>query len=174
MYDETTRGALIPRMIGAAKLDVATYDEVEHDRGATGQAAAVVAMVAVASAVGGAGAGAGGIIGGLISAFFGWFVWSAVTYVIGDKLLGGTATWGELLRTIGFAQAPGVLYVFAALPGGFLIRFFVAVWILLAGIVAIREALDFSTGKAILTAVLGWFVMVFIMAILLAPAALVG
>jgi hypothetical protein len=35
----------------------------------------------------------------------GWLLWSAVTYLIGGKLLGGTATWGELLRTIRFAQS---------------------------------------------------------------------
>jgi hypothetical protein len=84
-----------------------------------------------------------------------------VTYLIGDKLLGGTATWGELLRTIGFAQSPGVLMIFGIIPilGG-LVRAVVALWLLAAGIVAIRQALDFSTGKAILTAILGWVAMV--------------
>jgi len=81
--------------------------------------------------------------------------------LIGGKLLGGTATWGELLRTIGFAQSPGVLMIFGIIPilGG-LVRVVVAVWLLFTGIVAIRQALDFSTGKAILTAFLGWVAMV--------------
>ena len=61
-------GSLTDRMKGAAMLDVATYEEVERDEGATGQAATVVAIVAVASAIGAAGSGGGAIIGGLIAA----------------------------------------------------------------------------------------------------------
>lgn len=152
--------SIFDRMKRAAMLDVNVYEEVEADRSATGQAAAVVAMVAVAQAIGSAGEGAPGIIGGLVAALLGWLIWSGVAYLIGDKLLGGTATWGELLRTIGFAQSPGVFTVLAIVPvvGG-LIRFIIAVWILIAGIIAIRQALDFSTGKAVLTAVIGWLAL---------------
>ena len=148
--------SLVSRMIGAAMLDIGTYEEVEHDSSATGQAAIVVAIVAVCAAIGHVGDGGGGAISALISAFVGWLVWSGVTYVIGDKVFGGTATWGELLRTLGFAQAPGVLYILGIIPilGG-LVSFFVWIWLLVTGIVAIRQALDFSTGKAILTALLG-------------------
>ena len=108
-------------------------------------------------------------------AFVGWLLWSGVTYLIGDKLLGGTATWGELLRTIGFAQSPGVLYVLAVLPivGG-LVRLLVMIWLLVAGIVAIRQALDFSTGKAVLTAVLGWLAMALLAAALIGPPEIAG
>ncbi len=152
---------LVPRMIGAAMLDVATYEEVEADAGATGQAAAVVVLVAVASAVGSAPAGLGGIVAGPLAALLGWWVWSGVTYLIGDKVLGGTATWGELLRTIGFAHSPGILLVLGFLPlvGG-LVEAAVRLWMLVAGILAIRQALDFSTGKAVLTAILGWATLV--------------
>ena len=144
-------------MLGAARLDIPTYEEVEADKTATGQAAGVVALVAVAQAIGAAGEGALGIVAGLGGAMFGWLIWAGITYLIGAKLFGGTATWGELLRTLGFAQAPGVLYVLGIIPllGG-LVRVALAIWILIAGIIAIRQALDFSTGKAILTAVLGW------------------
>ena len=154
-------------MMGAAKLDAGTYEEVEADSTATGQAAIVVAIVAVAQAIGASGHGMNGILAGLIAAFFGWLVWSGVTYLIGDKVLGGTATWGEMLRTIGFAQSPGVFYFLAIIPGvGWIIRFAVAIWILVAGIIAIRQALDFGTGKAILTAVLGWLAVIIPLALL--------
>lgn len=150
-------GSLIRRMKGAALLDVSVYEEVEADQTATTQAAIVVAIVAVAQAIGAAGEGGRGIIGGLLAAVVGWLLWAGITYLIGDKVLGGTATWGELLRTIGFAQSPGVFYLLAIIPilGG-LVRIAVSIWVLVAGIVAIRQALDFSTGKAVLTAVLGW------------------
>lgn len=156
-----TSRSIVDRMKGAALLDAATYEDVEADTTATGQAAGVVGLVAVAQAIGAVGLGVTGIVAGVLAAFLGWLVWAGVTYLIGDKLLGGSATWGELLRTLGFAQTPGLLYVFAFVPGlGGVLRFVVAVWVLIAGIVALRHALDFSTGKAILTAILGWLAIV--------------
>ncbi|HEX7121974.1 MAG TPA: YIP1 family protein [Gemmatimonadaceae bacterium] len=160
MESVLARRSIVDRMKGAAMLDVQTYEEVEADTNATGQAALVVAIVAVCAAIGAVGAGGRGIIGSVIAQIVGWLVWAGVTYLIGDKLLGGTATWGELLRTIGFAQSPGVLMLFGFIPllGG-LIRFFVGIWVLVAGIIAIRQALDFSTGRAIGTAILGWLAL---------------
>src|SRR5215203_5823413 len=139
---EYGRRSIVDRMRGAALLDVATYEEVEHDNGATGQAAVVVIIVAVCSAIGAVWRGGPSIIMGPVSAILGWLLWSAITYVIGDKLLGGTATWGELLRTLGFAQAPGVLMIFGIIPilGG-MVRAVAAIWMLFTGIVAIRQAL---------------------------------
>jgi hypothetical protein len=159
------------RMKGAALLHIDTYEEVEADHTATGQAAGVVALVAIAQAIGGAGEGGFGIFAGVISALLGWLLWAGITYLIGAKLFGGRATWGELLRTIGFAQTPGVLYVLGLIPvlGG-IIRFGVAIWVLIAGIIAIRQALDINTGKAILTAVLGWLVIILPLAIVAAVA----
>lgn len=149
--------SMTDRMIGAAKLDIDVYEEVEADTTATGQAAGVVAIVALCSAIGGIGGGAQGVFGGLIAALVGWLLWAGVTYLIGDKLLGGTATWGELLRTLGFAQAPGVLFLLGIVPMlGWLISLAVGLWILVTGIVAIRQALDFGTGRAIATALLGF------------------
>jgi hypothetical protein len=173
MTDSYTSGApyarrsIVERAIGAAKLDVATYEEVEADRGATGQAAVVVAVAAIASAIGSINEGSVGMIGGLIVAFLGWLVWSGVTYLIGTMFFGGTADWGELLRTLGFAQAPGVFYVLGVIPFlGVLAKLAVAIWLLVAGIIAIRQALDVSTGKAVLTAVIGWLAMLIPMMIL--------
>ena len=159
------------RMKGAALLDVDTYEEVEADQTATGQAAGVVALVAVAQAIGSAGTGGSGVLAGVVSALAGWLLWAGITYLIGAKLFGGTATWGELLRTLGFAQTPGVLHVLGLLPilGG-IIRVGVAIWVLIAGVIAIRQALDISTGKAILTAGLGWLVITLPLAIVAAVA----
>jgi len=151
------QGDLVGRMIGAATLDIQTYEEVEADASATGQAAAVVAMVAVASGIGAASDGLSSILFAPLAAIFGWLIWAGVTYLIGAKIFGGTATWGELLRTLGFAQSPGVLYLLAIVPLiGFFVRIILPFWMLAAGVIAIRQALDFGTGKAVLTAILGW------------------
>lgn len=162
-----TGRSMTDRMLGAAKLDVPTYEEVEHDTTATSQAAIVVGIVAVCAAIGNVGEGGAGAIVALLAAYVGWLAWSGVTYVIGDKMLGGTATWGELLRTLGFAQSPGVLYILGIIPllGG-LVSFVVWIWMLVAGVIAIRQALDFSTGKAILTAILGMIAYILVGAIL--------
>lgn len=165
---EATRSAsLTDRMKGAALLDVPTYEEVEHDRTATGQAAVVVGIVALASAIGSLGAGFGGFVMGILAAFIGWLAWSGITYLVGANLFGGTATWGELLRTIGFAQSPGVLAVFGIIPIlGALVRLVLFFWIVVAVVIAIRQALDFSTGKAILTALIGGVVYIAISVVL--------
>jgi hypothetical protein len=114
-------------------------------------------LAAVARAIGGLDGGSTHVLSGLMTALSMWLVWAGITYLIGDKMLGGTATWGELLRTLGFAQAPGLLAVvgvFGPLSG--VTELVVSIWLLVTGIVAIRQALDFGTGKAILTAILGW------------------
>jgi len=157
-------------MLRAAKLETGLYEEVERDVDATGQALLVVIIVAVAAGIGGAlaravagqpGAILGSLILGIVGAILGWLIWSFLTYFIGTSLFKGTATYGELLRTIGFANSPGVLNILTFIPilGG-LIALVVAIWTLVAGIIAIRQALDFDTGKAILTAIIGWLVMV--------------
>lgn len=154
-------GSITERMKGAALLDVATYEEVEADTTATGQAAVVVVLGAIATAVAAMRGGGGGMIGGVIASLIGWALWAGVTYFIGAKLLGGTATWGELLRTLGFAQSPKVLLVLAIIPGlGWIVGTVVSIWVLITGFIAVRQALDISNGKAAITVILGWLAMV--------------
>jgi hypothetical protein len=98
-----------------------------------------------------------GFILGLIGALLGWAIWSFLAYFIGTKLFGGVATYGELLRTIGFAQSAGVLRIFGFVPvlGG-LLSFAVGIWTLVATVIAMRQALDVDTPKAVLTALIGF------------------
>lgn len=158
--------SMVERMLGAATLNPATFEEVEHDENATMQAAGVVALVAAAQALGRwGGPFAMGSAAGV--ALLGWLVWAGITYFVGTRLFGGTATWGELLRTLGFAHAPGILAALAFFPvlGSFL-RLALMVWMLLAAIVALRQALDVTTGKAIATGVVGWLILAVLQAIL--------
>lgn len=150
-------GSLVDRMVGAALLNVDTYEEVEHDETATPQAALVVVVVAVASAVGGLGAGAPGALQGAAASIVGWLAWAGITYLVGTKLFGGTATWGELLRTLGFADAPGVLLALGVVPflGGPVVGV-VALWMLVAAFIGIRQALDFGNAKTFATVLVGW------------------
>jgi hypothetical protein len=156
---------LLERMMRAARLDSNLYEEVEADLSATSQAATVVGIVALCSGLGQgiALAMAGmttqavlGFVGGIIMAFIGWIAWSYITYWIGTSMFKGQATPGELLRAIGFAQTPGVLNILAFIPvlGG-IVGLAVFVWMLIAGVIALRQALDLSTGQAVITAVIG-------------------
>lgn len=152
----TGRRSLIDRMIGAALLKVDVYEEVEHDESATGQAAIAVGLVAIASGIASWTYGGTGIVVGVLAAYLSWAIFAGTTYFVGDKLFKGTASWGELLRTTGFAQSPGVLFVLGAIPILGLIVFIpVVIWILIAVVIAIRQALDITTGKAVATGFLG-------------------
>ena len=170
---------LVNRMIRAAMLDPRLYEEVEHDQSATSQAMQVVLIVALASGIGSALwklltlspiDAVTGLVGGILVAVLGWLAWALVTYIIGAKVFGGTATYGEMLRTLGFAQSPNVLLIFTGILGGVplfggLLRLALLIWVLLAGLIAIRQALDVGTGKAVLTAIIGWIVMAIIVGI---------
>ncbi|MDA1280264.1 MAG: hypothetical protein O3B95_09555, partial [Chloroflexi bacterium] len=107
---------LLRRMLGAAKLDRATYEEVEEDTTATRQAVLVVIIVSVASGIGGLGvAGPIGILYGIVLGLVGWALFAALAYWIGVNLLPKTEThanWGQVARGLAFARSPGVLFAF--------------------------------------------------------------
>lgn len=144
---------VVQRAIGAAMLQIDVYEEVEADTTATGQAAIVVTAAAIAAAVAASSQGLSGMIAAILNGFISWLIWAAATNFVGTRLFKGTADWGELLRTLGFAQAPGVLLILGVVPLlGWLVALVVGLWMLVTGVVAIRQALDISTGKAIVTA----------------------
>ena len=154
------RHGFFRRLIGAATFDIATYEELEHDPRATGQAAVVVGLVAAAAALGGyEAAGFGALIAGVVGAYLGWALWSGTCYLVGTQLFDGTADWGELLRTVGFAQAPGIFLVLLVLDVSLLsviVSVAVFFWMIGTVLVAIRQALDFGTGRALATALAGF------------------
>ena len=148
------------RLMGASVLDVATYEEVEADRGATVQAFLVVLAASLASGIGASGfmhdgrpIAEGIFIWSAIS-LMAWAAWALLVFEIGGRLLPEPETRvdvGELLRTIGFASAPGLLRVFGVIPEVALPVFVLTtVWMLVAMVVAVRQALDYrSTARAI-------------------------
>ena len=102
----------------------------------------------------------------------GWFIWSYLTFIIGTKILPEPqtkASYGELLRTIGFSSSPGLIRVLGIIPGfGKLIFMIAGAWMLVSMIIAVRQALDYKgTGRAIGVCVVGWLFQVLILAIVL-------
>lgn len=151
-----TGGTLQSRMMGAAMLDIATYEEVEHDQTALGQAATVVVIVAVCQAIGAWGGGPLFAAWKAVLELGSWLIWAGITYVIGEKVFQGKATWGELLRTLGFAKAPGVLFALGIIPLlGTPVVIVAGIWMVVTAFVAIRQALDIGNFKTLLTVLIG-------------------
>lgn len=146
------------RLLGALKLDATVYEEVEHDPGAFGQAAAVVALASLAQGVGGfQEAGLGAALAGVVGGFLGWLVGAGLVWVVGVKMMSCTSDFGELARTLGFASAPGLLGIAGVLPLGPAAPLLgIAIFVLstIASVIAVRQALDVGTGRAVVVCIL--------------------
>ena len=156
-------------MIRAARLDVNLYEEVEADKQAIGQAMGVVVLASLAAGIGSVGTtGIGGLITGTVGALIGWFLWAFITFFIGTKLLPETQTeadYGELLRTIGFSSSPGLLRILGVIPFlGPIIFFVCGIWMLVAMIIAVRQALDYNSHlRAVGVCVIGWVIQMILL-----------
>ena len=163
---------MIQRMIRASALDPMLFEEVEHDSSLDREAFLVVLLSSVAYGLGNI--FVVGIIGILyisIAAVCGYLLWSFLTFIIGTTLLKTPethATYGQLRRTIGFANAPGCLRLLAFLPGiGDMLVLGSYVWMLMTTVVAVKQALDFqSVWRAIAVCLSGWLIQIIIIIIL--------
>jgi hypothetical protein len=156
--------SFIGRMVGAAKLNVGIYEEVEADKTATGQAMGVVLLSSMAAGVGAAVLGTGVVVSA-VAALLSWVIWAFLTYLVGTRLFPEPQTeadMGQLMRTLGFAQSAGVLRVFGGVPGiGPLLLFIVSVWMLVAMVVAVRQALDYTTTwRAAAVCIVAWLAVI--------------
>ena len=157
---------MFQRMWRASRLDAQFYEMVEADSTYTREAFLVVLLVSVLAGVAAAaiqGASFLHFFVGILAALLGWVAWAAITLFIGTRITRGAETqsnMGEMLRVLGYAQSPQVLAVFAFIPvlGPALVAV-AAIWTLIAGVVAIRQGLDFNTLRAILTVLFGWIVV---------------
>ena len=154
--------SFLKRIVRAARLDSRLYEEVEADQNAFGQALAVVLASSLAMMVSVTGRfSPSELLSGLILGILGWALWSAVAYLVGARLCPEPQTradWGELLRTTGFAAAPGILAILGVVSvfSGF-ITFLASIWMLLAFTVAVRQALDYrSTVRAVAVCFAAW------------------
>ncbi len=163
-------------MIGVATFKPSTFEEVEHDKSAMSQALIIVVLVAIATGIGGAGAaGLIGLVVGVVGALIGWALWAWITYFIGTTLFKSSETqanWAELARTLGFAQTPGLLRVLGIIgPISGLILLVASVWQFICMVIAVRQALDFtSTLQAVGVVIIGfipYFVMMVVLGFLL-------
>ena len=158
------------RVVGALKLSAETFEEVEHDATATGQAAGVVLLASIATAIGWSSTGGEfAIVRSVLGAIVGWGLSAALIWFIGTKILPETNTeadLGQILRACGFAQAAGMLHVVAIVPlvGWFLSIFVIGIWVLIANVIAVRQALDYAhTPRALAVCAIAWVAQVVIL-----------
>lgn len=150
-------GLFAYRLLGAAMLDAGVYEGIENDQRTTNQALAAVLLASLA-----AGVGAGDWLGNRVStmvlvaalAVITWSAWAMLIFQIGTRLLPGPDTradWGQLLRTTGFAAAPGLLLVFGLVPQARAVVFaLTGLWMFAAMVCGVRHALDYrNTGRAL-------------------------
>jgi len=160
---------MINRVTRAAMLDVNLYEEVEADTSLNQEALIVVILVSIASGIGSflatvfQGEIGPAVVSLLVTIALGvvnYYIWAYITYFVGTRLFEGTADAGELLRTLGYASGPRVLALLGFIPclGG-LAALAGAIWALIAGVIAVRQALDFDTTKAVLTVIIGWVIV---------------
>tara|TARA_B100000287_G_scaffold159629_1_gene150478 strand:+ start:264 stop:812 length:549 start_codon:yes stop_codon:yes gene_type:complete len=171
-YREKMNSVFINRIIRACKLDVSLYEEVEADKSATLQAALVVVLSSLAAGVGALSLGASNFLMAPILSLISWYIWAYLIYIIGVKIFPESNTkadHGELLRTIGFSSAPGLIRVFGFTPDLMTITFLGGgIWMLIAMVIAVRQALDYeSTWRAIGVVVIGFLVQAIIFIIIL-------
>ncbi len=148
------------RAIGAAKLEVPVFEEIEADRAATTQALIIVVASSLAAGIGLTSSLYNApVLHRVMLALLLWVFWAVSTYIVGVYLMPEPQTStsvGELLRTIGFAASPGILRIFGMIPAiGGLIYIVSTVWMLVAMVIAIRQALDYrSTARAVVVCVI--------------------
>jgi hypothetical protein len=168
----SSSSSFVDRIIGAIKLDPATYEAVEHDTDATWQAAVVVALAAILSGVGSSGGKPQGLLGGVLASIVFWAIFALFAYLVGAYLLKGpqtSATFGEVLRTLGFSYAPSFVAILGLIPGiGFLFTIIAAIWALIASVIALRQALEVSTGRAVAVVVVAFLAMFVVVAVIVA------
>lgn len=166
------------RVIGTLVLDPATYEDVEADRTADMQSVVVVIAVCLAAGLAAMGfgrMGAAGFVTGVIVMLGGWLVWVSIIATLGTTALAEPQTRSnvhELLRVLGYAAAPGVFVVFAAIqPATAVVLAIVSVWMVAAAVLAVRQALDYrSTGRAVAVCVISFLIssgLVFLLGVML-------
>lgn len=150
------------RFVGALALSPDAFEDIEADRFTDLQSMLVVAAVCLSGGLGAVGFGAvsaASFAAASIIVLTGWLVWVGVIATVGTTRLAEPQTRSsisELLRVLGYAAAPGVFLAFAAIrPAAPMVLIVVAVWMIAAAVVGVRQALDYErTGRAIVVCVI--------------------
>ncbi len=177
---------MLSRILGVLTLRARTYREIAEDRTATGQAALLVIIVALIGGIGGAvvltylsnsllltpaqtGSPLRFAIMTILYTTLGWLFVSWVFAYVSRIILKSKTTTLQMARVFGYTQVFAILEIIPYV--GNVLAFILS---LIGSIIGIREASKFSTGKAIITAVVGFVVYLIILGIITAFLGVVG
>lgn len=154
---------MVDRILRAIRLDGTVFREIAVDPKATTEAAIIVTVATLLSSLGSAfGSGnffASFIVNWIVAILIGWIGWAILTYFVGTVLFQGDTDIQEMLRVLGYASAPLLLGIFGFIPClGWIASLIGAILAFIAGFIAVREAMEFDTGKAILTVLISWVI----------------
>lgn len=158
---------MLERIIRALKLDSSLYNEVEADPSYDQEAYTIVAIAAVLSGLGSGFAFGGGFhysisaaIINMIIAFVGYLVTAYIVFLVGTRIFEGTADYGEMRRTLGFAYSANFIAIIPC------IGILAIPWSIATYFIATREGLDLDNTKAALTVIISWVIWLIITVIL--------
>jgi hypothetical protein len=173
---------MIDRMMRAIRLDRTLFRQVADNPEYTSEAVLIAVIVSVIASLGALFGGKNALllfIGQLANQILlGWILWALVAYFVGTALFKGRSQPMEMIRTLAYAGVPRVLGIFGAIPCvGWI--FALAGWVLsvVAGVIAIRESMEFDTTSAVVTALVGFILFVIasvIIGLILAPITALG
>lgn len=172
--------SLPDRMIGAMKGDVKTFQEIEADQNALGQAVTVIVIAGVAALIGNIfRSGISGGILALVMSLIGYAFWTVMIVLIGTKLMPEPTTkadFAEGFRVIGFTASPGVFNVLGIIPIlGYLLQILISIWMLVIGVIAVREVLDYSsTGRAVIVCLIAFGIYLILWFLIMVPLMIAG
>lgn len=158
---------MVERIMRAIRLDSTVFREIAEDQNAMSEAAIIVVIVAILSAFGRA-IGSGNfflslIITLLTAILVNWILWAVLTYFVGTAFFRGRTDIPEMMRVLGYANAPNLLGIFGFIPCvGWIIVLIGAILAFIAGFLAVREAMEFDTGSAIVTVLISWLISIII------------
>lgn len=167
MSDENTKATLVKTLGNALILNADFYEQAPNTRRNRHLAVTIVGLAALSHTVGRA------VILLLTQApwplmlialgldflavLLGYYFWTFTIWKLGQWLRSSSPTYTELLIPIGFAYAPQSLNILKIIPFlGEPIELALAVWSLLAAIVAVRQGLDLKLRWAALICLVGW------------------
>ena len=158
----STAHVFVSRILRAARLESALYEEVEADRSAMAQSVAVTVLSGMATGVGATLVeGPIGLLNAVLLGLTAWLLCGLAAWTVGTHLLAEPDTeadLAEVLRVTGFSSSPGLLRVLGVTPVlALLVSVVTGIWMLVAMVVALRQTLDYrSTWRALVVAVIAW------------------
>ena len=162
-------------MLKVSRLSSSAYVELRNDETATGQAVAALFLACLGYALGfttlkilvlgelpwALDSLLVGTLSQLLLSMLAALVWAFMLFIVGTKLFKGKAKFWQLARPLFFSATPGILFVLIAIPIYLVyatVFVGVFVWVILAGVLALKNSMEFDYNRTLLTYIVGFVI----------------